>query len=91
MKFTLSKKLFFIAFIFNWGTLSGAALVGIGLYLLSEPPQAPLLPGATSIVGQMGKAPLLLGVGFGVGLLLYSIRSAIAMSATFIGEGKEAK
>lgn len=88
MKFNFSKKLFFIALIFSWGTILGVVLVGLGLYLLSAPPQAPLLPGVTSIVNSIGKVPLLLGVGFGVGLLLYSIRSALSMSVIVIAEPK---
>jgi len=89
MKFNFSKKLFFIAFIFSWGTLLGAALIGLGLYLLSSPLQAPLLPVATSIVDSIGKVPLMVGVGFGVCLLLYSIRSALSRSVIVIAEPKK--
>ena len=88
MKFNFSKKLFFIALIFSWGTLLGVVLVGLGLYLLTSPLQTPLFPGVTSIVDSIGKVPLMLGIGYGVGLLLYSIRSALSRSVIVIAEPK---
>ena len=88
MRFNFSKKLFFIALIFSWWTLLGVAVVGFGLYLLSAPPQAPLLPGAMSLVDSIGRAPHMIGIGFGIGLLLYSIRSALSRSVIVIAEPK---